>query len=732
MTMRGKRGERGEIVPAAFMSYARTDDRYGNITTFRERLALEIEIQTGQEFSIFQDSTDIGWGENWKRRIEQSLNAVTFLIPVFSPSFFNSTQCRDELRRFLEREKQLGRDDLILPVYFIDCPILSAPDESDSVLKEIATRQYVDWRDLRFEPFTSSQVGKTLAGLAKQLRNALARSREQGSPARRTRNPKKSNIAKEELSHRREIPSPPIPEIAPLLSEGQITAHVSIKTEPPVLVVDPLFRGNHTTIAAAIRAANAGDRILVRPGLYSEALVIDKPLELLGQGDSGEVVIETSANSVLVFRATMGRVSNLTLRQNRGGAWYGVEILQGRLELEDCEILSDGLACVAIHSGADPRLRRNRIHGGKEGGVYIYSDGHGTLEDNDIFENAMAGIAIAKGGNPTIRNNRIHDGKEGGVYVYDGGAGTLEENEIFGNAYSGIAIKSGGCPTIRRNRIYQNRRDGVYVFDGGQGTIEENDIFENSFAGVAILTGGNPTLRHNRIHNGKRGGLYVYENGRGVIEDNEIVRNVFAEVVIMTGGDPTLRRNVISEGNEGGVYVCDGGQGTLEENQIFGNAYSGIAIKSSGNPVCRQNRIYQNKRDGVYVFDNGQGILEDNEVFDNGYAGVAILTGGNPTLRRNRIYTSKRSGVCVYENGRGILEGNEIFSNALAGLAILTGGNPIVRNNRIHKNDTWGVWIYQAGMGAIEGNTLEDNGKGSASISPDSMARVVWNGNTAS
>jgi hypothetical protein len=67
--------------PAAFLSYARFDDRHekGRITRFRERLSGEVRMQLGGEFEIFQDHTDIAWGEPWKQRIDQSLDAVTFL-----------------------------------------------------------------------------------------------------------------------------------------------------------------------------------------------------------------------------------------------------------------------------------------------------------------------------------------------------------------------------------------------------------------------------------------------------------------------------------------------------------------------------------------------------------------------------------------------------------------------------------------------------------------------------
>ena len=47
------------------------------------------------------------------------------LIPILTPSFFNSEPCRAELEQFLEREKELGRNDLVLPLYYIDHPAFS-------------------------------------------------------------------------------------------------------------------------------------------------------------------------------------------------------------------------------------------------------------------------------------------------------------------------------------------------------------------------------------------------------------------------------------------------------------------------------------------------------------------------------------------------------------------------------------------------------------------------------
>lgn len=431
--------------PAAFMSYVHSDDKYGRLTEFRERLSDEVRVQIGEEFLIFQDRKDIQWGENWKKRIEEPLDDVTFLIPIITPSFFNSSACRDELQRFLDREKKLGRNDLVLPIYYVDCPLLN--DEGtragDKLAQAIADHQYADWRDLRFEHFTSPQVGRTLERLAVQIRDAL--DRVQASEKREAPEPDADVTRRpsEDVS----VPLPP--DIESMIESTEHIPRPTAKTEPPIRVVDPMHHGDHTTITEAIEAANPGDRILVRPGTYQEGLVIEKPLEIIGDGD---VVIQTVGKNVLLFKTTMGRVTNLTLRQMGGGGWFGVNIAQGRLEMEDCDITSQNRACVGIHDGADPRLRRNRIHDGKAEGVFVYENGQGVLEDNDIFGNAGTGVVIAEGGNPTLRHNRINKNGYVAVRIYKRGGGTIEDNDLSGNVKGTWDVSADNEPNLRRAR----------------------------------------------------------------------------------------------------------------------------------------------------------------------------------------------------------------------------------------------------------------------------------------
>ena len=589
--------------PAAFMSYARFDDQHddGQLTAFRERLSAEVQVQTGEEFPIFQDRADIAWGQNWQQRIGQALDTVTLLLVIITPGFFRSTYCRAETQQFLDRERQLGRDDLILPVYYVSTPEFDDPGrrDADPLAVNLAARQYADWRDLRFKPATSPVARRAIAQLASRMRDTF------WHPPASTQAPDRT--------------TPTDPAWPPTLGTPQATPPRTVaKINPPTHVVDPFYRGDFATIGEAITAANPGDRIVVKPGLYQESLVIDKPLEILGDGAVADIRVQARDAHVLVFQANISRVANLTLQQMGGeGVWYGVDISQGRLELEGCDITSQSGACVAIHGGADPRLRRNAIHDGKQVGVYVYDQGLGALEDNDITANVLAGVNITTGGNPTLRSNTIHDGQQSGVYVYDQGLGTLEHNDITANAYAGVEIRTGGNPTLRGNTIHDGQQSGVYVHDQGLGTLEHNDITANVIAGVEIATGGNPTLRGNTIHDGKAGGVYIDDQGLGTLENNNITANAYSGVEIATGGNPTLRGNTIHDGKAGGVFFRDDGLGTLEDNDITANTLTGVEIKTGGNPTLRRNRINRNELQAVWIYQGGKGVVEDNDLTDN-------------------------------------------------------------------------------------------------------------------
>ena len=164
----------------AFLSYTRLDDEYfgGAITSLRRLLELGVQVVTGDRtFNIFQDVDGIEFGQKWEEKLAQAISTSRFLIPIVTPLFFTSAPCRDELKQFMEHEKSLSRDDLILPIYFVTAPVLERPEllKDDALASEIASRQRYDWRIRAALPPNEPQIRGAVRELAEKIATAIAR-----------------------------------------------------------------------------------------------------------------------------------------------------------------------------------------------------------------------------------------------------------------------------------------------------------------------------------------------------------------------------------------------------------------------------------------------------------------------------------------------------------------------------------------------------------------------------
>lgn len=166
--------------PQAFLSYTRNDDQYfgGYITAFRDVLEKAVHIVTGEAtFRIFQDTEGIILGEPFERKIDDVLNQSSFLVPMLSPTFFNSAACRHELELFLKHEKELSRDDLILPIYFVSSAKAEKKEErlKDPLMTKLFERQMEDWREKRITPLDQPAARDSILVLARKIVLAIDR-----------------------------------------------------------------------------------------------------------------------------------------------------------------------------------------------------------------------------------------------------------------------------------------------------------------------------------------------------------------------------------------------------------------------------------------------------------------------------------------------------------------------------------------------------------------------------
>ncbi|MDT8914087.1 toll/interleukin-1 receptor domain-containing protein [Amycolatopsis sp. PS_44_ISF1] len=158
-----------------FLSFTHEDDSLfdGFITPLRQKLQQYCAAGHGRKVDLFVDRETITWGQDWRRGIEEGLDAATVFIPVVTMHYFlESPACRDELLAFYARAKELGLTDLILPLIIAGHDFLTE-DSDDACIRVIEKLQYVDIQDAVVAGAGSARFRDTVKIVAGKLIQAV-------------------------------------------------------------------------------------------------------------------------------------------------------------------------------------------------------------------------------------------------------------------------------------------------------------------------------------------------------------------------------------------------------------------------------------------------------------------------------------------------------------------------------------------------------------------------------
>lgn len=222
-----------------------------------------------------------------------------------------------------------------------------------------------------------------------------------------------------------------------------------------------------TSVQAAVNAANPGDEILVKPGIYEENVEITKPLTIFSEsGNSSDTIIQAADSSKDVF-----------------GIWANEVNIRG-FSIRG----SDSAAGIHFFGVTGCRIEHNMLSNNSCGvDLYMFSSGN-TLADNDVSD-SLTGISLGDSLNNTLRNNSISYCNSG-VSFFDSPNNTLENNTILENN-GGISLtgESNGNLLVS-NIIKSNKKVGLHIYETS-GNLIYNNYFNNTANVESELVAGN-------------------------------------------------------------------------------------------------------------------------------------------------------------------------------------------------------------------------------------------------
>lgn len=247
-----------------FWSYTRADDdEHGRpVSQLKTRVAGQLRTQLGRDVKIFQDVASIRFGAPWRPATQRAVNDSSFFIPVITPSFMHSPECRDEFSMFLERQERLQADHpelaglgAIFPIFYADT---SRVDTGSEIRERLSEIQGLEFEPLNHLSFDDPAVKLAIKNFAKDICNLLQTDIEG-------------------------LPPPPVPTPPPSTKKPPKTATGPIPPPPPPPSPVPLGDDDWATA----RAAAASNEKLIKGALLAVGIFLVILVVALVVGRSG-------------------------------------------------------------------------------------------------------------------------------------------------------------------------------------------------------------------------------------------------------------------------------------------------------------------------------------------------------------------------------------------------------------------------------------------------------------
>lgn len=308
----------------------------------------------------------------------------------------------------------------------------------------------------------------------------------------------------------------------------------------------------HASIASALKAARAGDTLVVADGIhYASGLVIEKPIVV--RGETGAVLDARNGGTILEIRADGVTISHLTFRN------VGVNHLKEH-------------GAIWISGARNARIQNNRFEN-VFFGVYGLRAVRSVVQDN-VFEG--------------LRTGELSNGN--GLHFWKSDSVIIRGNDIRGHR-DGIYLEFTGNSRVTGNNCMGNTRYGLHFMYSHDNTYRGNTFQENG-AGVAVMYSDRVDMRDNRFE--RNWGSASYGLLLKSLRDSRIERNVFHRntVAVFQEGsnDIKFRENQFQRNGWALRIVANCDRNIFEKNVFEGNTFDVAYNPSPGNTnVFRRN-----------------------------------------------------------------------------------------------------------------------------------------------
>ncbi|BDU74502.1 protein kinase domain-containing protein [Mesoterricola silvestris] len=261
------------------------------------------------------------------------------------------------------------------------------------------------------------------------------------------------------------------------------------------------------SIRVALRQARSGAVIEILPGVYREAVVVDKELTLQGSGDASLIVVESAGGPCLTVDAPRCEVRGLTLRG--GGPGPAADLRSGHTTLEAALVTSPPGLGLRLHAGAQATGVDCVFEDHAGGSVELGPRTTSRFVGCEFIRSGSAGVLALEGARVTLEYCKVSDHAAAGVHAAEGALVELTGCRITGNAGLGLCAVDGGRVVLKDCEVSGNGQPGLLLHRGGAAQLSSTRVVDGASMGIACHLEAALAMDHCLVRGNAPGGLLL-------------------------------------------------------------------------------------------------------------------------------------------------------------------------------------------------------------------------------
>jgi nitrous oxidase accessory protein NosD len=466
-----------------------------------------------------------------------------------------------------------------------------------------------------------------------------------------------------------------------------------------------------SSISAAVKAAADGQPVVVAPGVYTEDLVIDRPVTVIAEQGAGTVRVVSSGSATISAAA---RLSGLVFIGS-DPALPAVHVVGGAVEFVECEVLQGRMD---VDGEASVSLRSCRISGAPMVGLHLAGRAAADLDDCVLTAINGTGVLVSDAGRLSMTACRISSVSGSGLRVRGQATVRARSCEISRSGRSGVLIEDAGSLLLRECRIERSGAEGIRILSSSalvdasddSGVVLADCVVDRCGSDGLLAAGPSQArVQGSRFSDCGRSGVVAMATSSVALNRCIVERAVATGIVARDQAQLQVTDGVIWRSGANGVFLSGSSGAQLQGVLVDSSAYSAVYVGDSAELTATDTRIADSLEHGLHAKEDATVHFSGGRIARAGLSGLQSEDGARLSVIGTEVEHCA-VGVATTSRHEPTLDQLGIVDSTRAGLQIGAGTSAVARGCRVERAGTAGIVVEKGGSGTLEDCWISDTG----------------------